>query len=716
MKKTLKKSLSIFLTLLVLLSIAPLNTVTFAGDSIGLPFDEIQNTEQSETDFDENLNTDFAVSEDGTLLAYLGNDENIIVPDTVKRIGTVFAGNKNIKHITLPDSLIEIDYRAFDGCKGITELVIPDSVTTINEGAFAGMCNLTKLTVPFVGKSRDVKADTKEALIGYWFSWNYENHDCIYNCYGGFVEIKQIYNNTNYQRYSYKPRYFTELTVTDSVLRSNALQNYNLKVLTLGENVKGIEEYAAYKLGLEELYFDENIKITEIPDYAFCNNNLTSITIPKSVKRIGKAFLNNQLQEIVLNEGLEIIDGSFIGAKITSIDFPDSLIEIGDESFKACAKLESVKFPKNLKKIGLQAFLLNKQLKEVVFSNSITDIGGSAFYYCPIKKVVAPEGMKSVADFTFRYCEELEIVVIGGNVEEIGPQAFADCPLLETVVIPDSVTSISENAFENSTEQLVIYCNEGSYAQEYATKNNIKYTTLVIDPIENQFYTGKEIKPEINASANNRRLTLDSEYSVSYKDNINVGSAKAIVKGLGDFKHLAATAKFTILPKGVEDVRVLSSGATYSPKGVEPELYVFSGSEMLVEGKDYEVLNNSVLTEVGEYNIPVSLMGNYDGVINVAYKISRRSITSTDIEYGDMVKITCEGVTLEEGKDYIVTKETNENGDVITTVEGIGNYKGTDTHTEKGNSNSDSQTSESWLVRLINAIMQLFERLFNIGV
>lgn len=691
---------------------AKIGIYAFNGTKYQYPEEEYPEDEYPEDEY-----SNFAINSEGVLTAYFGTEETVVVPDGVKRIGTVFAKNKKVKNIILPDGLEEISCRAFDGCKGITELVVPESVTTINEGAFAGMCNLTKLTVPFVGKSRDVETDTREALIGYWFSSSYESHNCIYNCYGGFTEIKQIYNNTNYQRYSYKPRYFKELTVTDSVLRSNALQNYKLEVLTLGENVKGIEEYAANKLGLEELYFNENIKITEIPDYAFCNNNLTSITIPKSVKRIGIAFIcdyypDNKITEINLNEGLEVIEGSFAGSKITSINLPDSLKKILEDSFRNCTKLKSVEFPGNLVEIGDWAFEMCPILEEVIFSDSIEKIGTCAFLECPVKKVVIPESMKDIVEQTFYECEELEIVVIGGNVTEIGPNAFANCTSLGAIVIPDSVTNISDDAFENSTEQLVIYCNEGSYAEQYAITNEIKYTTLVIDPIENQVYTGEEITPVVGVSANNKRLTQNEEYSISYKDNINAGSAKVIAKGMGDFKHLAATAQFTILPRGVEDVRVLSSGAIYSPEGVKPEIYVFNGNRSLVEGQDYEILDDSVLTEVGEYNIPVSLIGNYDGVINVTYKVARRSITQTNIVYGDTVKITYQGVTLEEGKDYVVTKETNENDDVITIVEGIGNYKGTDTHTQKSNNKS----TFNWFEIFINAIKRLFSSLFNIGV
>ena len=638
----------------------------------------------------------------------------INLPDGLLTIPeNAFMGCSSLPELTIPDTVLTIESDAFNGCCNIKELIIPDSVVEIQYRAFACMCSLEKLTVPFVGESRDVKSNTYEADLSYWFDADTDLRST--GCAGKYHTITTTHKDRGYRLFIYMPQSFNNLTVTGGVLRSYALEVIGLEVLSIGENVEAIEEYAAYNIGLTELNFHEDAKFTEIPDNAFKKNNITSVTIPKNVKKIGAAFGGNQLSEINLNEGLEVIgDYAFSGAKITSLDLPDSLIKIGFHSFECCARLEYIEFPENLTEIKGGAF--NRAgLKEIVFSESIQYIQGAAFNRCPVKKIVIPESLADIAEEIFKECEELEVVVIGGNVEEIGSLAFADCPTLETVVIPDSVTSISDDAFENANENLVIYCNEGSYAQTYATQNNIKYTTLVIDPIENQTYTGKEIKPEVNASANSRKLTQDTEYSVSYKDNINAGSAKAIVKGLGDFKHLAATAKFTILPQGVENISVINDSPTYSPDGVKPKIYVYNGVQKLVEGQDYEILNNSVIKNAGEYNIAVSLIGNYDGVINITYKVARKSIKQAEFVCGDTVKIICDGVTLEEGKDFIVTKETNEDGDVVTTVEGIGNYKGTFTHTEDNKNSGDSQNSESWFIRLINAIMSLFERLFNIG-
>ena len=657
---------------------------------------EYNNTSPEEDD-------DFVVTTDGTLIAYFGTDENIVVPDGVKQIGKSFANKEFIKSITLPDTLEAIDRRAFDNCKGIKELVVPESVTVIEKEAFAGMCNLTKLTVPFIGRTRNVKTDTEEALLGYWFS-TYNDHDCMYNCFSSLNAINQYYDDDYYFYRSYKPRCFTELTVTDGILRSNVLNDYGITILHIGANVAEIEEYFAYNLALEELTFDENIKLSNITDNTFTKNKLTSIVIPKSVRRLGNAFSNNLLEEIVLNEGLEIIDGSFINARVTSIDFPDSLTEIGMASFKACPYLESVVFPKNLKKIGEQAFQLNRKLTEVVFSNSITDIGGSSFSYCSVKKVVIPEGMQAIVEFAFRYCDALEIVVIGGKVEEIGAQTFADCPSLETVVIPDSVTYISTDAFENASENMVIYCNEGSYAQAYAIQNNIKYTTLVLDSIPNQTYTGKEIKPEVGAKANNRPLTLNTEYKLSYSNNINVGVAGITAKGLGDFKHLVAKGQFNILACQLKNITVKYEDFTiYSPDGIKVDLALYMGNDLLTEGKDYEIIGLDKVTGVGTYNIAVKGTGNVSGSKNFTLDVLPRSITETRVSSGDGVKVTYSGCTLVEGIDYKLEKRTTESGELETYVVGIGNY----TDEKRVGSTGDSLGTN-----ILYRIMAIFEKLF----
>ncbi len=463
----------------------------------------------------------------------------------------------------------------------------------------------------------------------------------------------------------------------------------SLKKIVLTNQTSNLANYFAMRFDFEEI--EINGSFTHVGDDAFNITFCDEIRLPDTVEYIG--------------------DRSFAQSNFEKIYLGKSLKHIGERAFDASHYLRYIKLPKTVEYIGTCAFA-STAITEIILWDNVTYVGTQAFEQSKLRRAVISENLADMADEIFIGCSDLQFVIIGGFVKVIGKKTFADCSSLETVVIPDSVTNISDNAFQGANEDLVIYCNEGSYAQQYAQANEIKYTTLVIDPIENQIYTGEEITPEVGASANGRRLAQDTEYTISYKDNINAGSAKVIAKGLGDFKHLAATAKFTILPKGVEDIRALDTGSVYTPKGVTPKLYIYSGNKLLVEDQDYEMLDNRVLTDAGEYNLAVSLIGNYDGVINATYKISRKAITKTEIKYGSDVTITYKGEVLEEGKDYTVERETKENGDVVTTVNGIGNYRGTDSYTKKAN----NYQSFNWFENFLNAIRQLLNSLFNIGV
>ena len=63
--------------------------------------------------------------------------------------------------------------------------------------------------------------------------------------------------------------------------------------------------------------------------------------------------------------------------------------------------------------------------------------------------VVIPDSVTSIGDNAFYDCTCLTSVTIGNSVTSIGGSAFEDCPGLTSVTIPDSVTSIGDCAFED---------------------------------------------------------------------------------------------------------------------------------------------------------------------------------------------------------------------------------------------------------------------------
>ncbi len=131
-------------------------------------------------------------------------------------------------------------------------------------------------------------------------------------------------------------------------------------------------------------------------------------------------------------------------------------------------KDKNVSIPDNVEVISSQAFEENDTIELVVVPNSVKRIDAYAFWGCDnLEKIVLGRGLTQIGDFSFTNCHGLKDITIPENVNYIGIQAFADCVNLEDITIPVQVTDIHETAFDGCTK-LVIHCEPGSYADDYA--------------------------------------------------------------------------------------------------------------------------------------------------------------------------------------------------------------------------------------------------------
>ena len=90
-----------------------------------------------------------------------------------------------------------------------------------------------------------------------------------------------------------------------------------------------------YGLNLEEIKFENNSKLTRIPNNAFEGLKLVSINIPNSVKEIGiSAFQNNLLTNVVIPNSVTSIDNSaFRNNQLTSVTIGNGIQYIGENVF-----------------------------------------------------------------------------------------------------------------------------------------------------------------------------------------------------------------------------------------------------------------------------------------------------------------------------------------------------------------------------------------------
>lgn len=185
---------------------------------------------------------------------------------------------------------------------------------------------------------------------------------------------------------------------------------------------------------------------------------------------------------------------------------PDSVKKIEDYSFFAAEKLTGVTIPNTVETIGEYAFYECVSLKKVVIPDSVTEIERGAFSNCyGLEEVELPEGINSIEAETFKNCFGLRYIELSDKVTSIGTDAFSAVPLIPLfngdtsgtvkhevnplkIVIPNSVTTISENAFrkidfDNNVVDTTIYCKSDSAIKQYVDGNesNRKFFDYVID-------------------------------------------------------------------------------------------------------------------------------------------------------------------------------------------------------------------------------------------
>ena len=204
-------------------------------------------------------------------------------------------------------------------------------------------------------------------------------------------------------------------------------------------------------------------------------SELTSITIPNSVTNMGNYVFYGCYGLTSITIGNSVTNmGNYVFYEcygLTSITIGNSVTSIGEGAFWNCSGLTSIKIPNNVTSIGRSAFSGCSRLTDITISNSVTSIGDEAFsgtkwyenqpdgivYAGPVlykykgsmptnTNIVVKEETKGIADDAFKECFGLTSITIPNSVTSIGNQAFLACGL-KSIAIPNNVTSIGRSAF-----------------------------------------------------------------------------------------------------------------------------------------------------------------------------------------------------------------------------------------------------------------------------
>ncbi len=220
------------------------------------------------------------------------------------------------------------------------------------------------------------------------------------------------------------------------------------------------------------VYEDVTYAVTTIPEYAFGNTAITSVTIPASVERVGaRAFqVCNSLASIVIEDSetpLQWLGGGsmplfnmstsssydvYLGRDLavedvrcyfpyaTSVTIGDQVTTINESLFQNAAKLGSVTIGNGVTSIGAYAFQgtgTAVETQHISMGNNVTTIGANAFQGCSkLTEITLPDVLTAIPEYAFGNTG-LTSITIPASVAIVGSCAFQLCNSLSSITIAD---------------------------------------------------------------------------------------------------------------------------------------------------------------------------------------------------------------------------------------------------------------------------------------
>ena len=639
-----------------------------------------------------------------------------------------FPAGKNGTY-TIPDSVTSIGERAFEFCSGLTSITIPDSVTSIGYYAFHQCTGLTSIIIPdsvtYIG---NYALDQSNSLTIYGRKGGYaENYAKINDI--KFVEVSQeskrtisfdtkggntiiSEDRTNVQKYG-------ELSIPKK--RGYIFKGWSLNETT--ENKSFFEEDTNIYFQMPEIwrnhysYYNTNPVIychlwntdNEESIYlwksneelcSYIGNNIYKYTIPAGTNVNAVIFASDKFDQTN-----DISLGTICSNDILTIPEPDSPIILYPSEVN------------NTEGIGYwyeSEWAVNKEFKSLIsslpFSSSSDYLD---YWYNNRTRTVTSPSYVTIDDYKFVNSDTTIPIPIDHTLYAVWEEAElfrlkydmnGGSGAVETQNIYSNETAVVTSYIPERSDRIFLGWSKSSDQTNplYKANDNITLTsdttlyavwgqrdignTVITLSKTSYDYDGSEKCPIVTVKYDNQTVT--SGYRISYENNINAGTAYAVITGTG--KYIGTVKKtFTITPKSIKltDITLSSTSYTYNGSSKTPAVTVTDGTKTLVSGTDYSVkYTNNINT--GTAKVTVTGAGNYKDSVEKTFTIDQKSLSNAEVNLSSSsyvfngkakkptVTVTLGTKTLISGTDYSVKYTNNINaGTAKVTVTGTGNYK-----------------------------------------
>lgn len=501
-------------------------------------------------------------------------------------------------------------------------------------------------TVKYINENTSDETILDSGTCGENLTWAFDTNEIL--------TISGTGDMYNYESFNAAPWY-------DFIKQSLSYNQAKAKKIVVEEGVTSIGSYAFSYCGCEVVL---PRTLNTIQPYAFYNAFKyinVELELPQNVSVIGQySFNNSGINAIILPQGLKMIGKyAFKGCvQLQRILLSDSLETIGDYAFSECISLSQISIPNNITSIPYGCFSNCKSLESIVLHNSIKEIYSNAFRNCKaLKSILFPEELTRIWLNAFDGCTSLESVYFNKKINTLREYSFYNCPNLKKIFVPESVTFLGANCLGfmddpvtgeggQIVEGVQLYGIQGSKIDTSYYKIIPFHSVSISLEQEHYEYSGKSKEPVVAVKAGEVLLEKDKEYTVRYKNNLEIGNATAEVTFISEYAFINYTlTKNFRIGKSIENCDITLDRKQYQYHTESPKVEVFNNDEKLVLNKDYSleiIINGESWTQhdedaltnlwgVGTATIVIEGKGDYFGVKRYTFNIDKFDVSNSNL-------------------------------------------------------------------------------------
>lgn len=357
------------------------------------------------------------------------------------------------KEIKIPDSVETIGNGAFYECRDLERIALPSALQTLSSVTFYNCTALSEVTFPASLKTIESSAfsgcrNLSEVKLP--ASLTAIQSSVFHLC----INLKTVSYDGSLEQWS-------RITADNDVL------GYSCPSLVMSD-------YTAQFILVKNAFLDPPPKTVTITKYTGTGS---TVILPSTIN----SWPVTKIGEDALKDN----------TTITSVTIPASVTEIGSNAFAGCTNLTIVNYAGDWSKLTIQSgnpavqdaanaplfdfeFILNNTA--VVVTNykyngaaadvtipsryqgkPVTTIGHAAFFNSAVTSVTIPDSVTSISDEAFINCPKLTNISIPNSVTYIGFSAFSSCTSLKSITLPSSLSFISGALFLGCSQLTTIH-------------------------------------------------------------------------------------------------------------------------------------------------------------------------------------------------------------------------------------------------------------------